>query len=649
MAYPTTINYVVDGEPVDAATLNRALSELAARTDHLNSFLSSSPAKLVMLSQTVEAGTISGTPVYFDTALNRFVPAKVGVDTANLNLLTSESVVSGIATNVSGTSADVVVGGTVTLTTLQWAPVFEDGIFATGRVFLSTVDGKLRSTPSSVGVLVGVMRADGTLLVAAPSSEQFAQHVHLRRQLLGKPAGTVIDPTPPSGSMVFDVPNAAERGWLPASPTYFPGYVVGVQIPTGAVFGYNLLHADEADLREIFPFVPASNAFFYRDTVFLDDSVVANEYGIWWMNDDYGRAPWPVNYTASLPTDTSESIEVTTSRLTGNNELVDMLTQQFAAEVASGDYDGVLVRSVSSADASTLSVSASSGAVTLTPRGVNQLAEGRGIGFSGTLVNTSGNYRGVVTAQVNVSQSALFAGFNRVSTYPSGTYAGTATLSGGVVVVNTTAIQSGSSVTMTRTAVSGTPGHLYVSAITNGVSFTVTSSDVGDTSTVAWTIVRDPTVLIEEANPLRPLTTNGSVTGVPVGALGYALGPNAADYLDFVVSAGSDVPESNYRADLLFKVAVDVPSGTVADRYFRIQAYAIPQGGYVIASNLVATIDAVAQTGTPNRLQSVSVSNGALVVQRNRSLLLRVSASPTLPVTAGSLRIASLDYRLIKV
>jgi len=66
---------------------------------------------------------------------------------------------------------------------------------------------------------------------------------------------------------------------------------------------------------------------------------------------------------------------------------------------------------------------------------------------------------------------------------------GSATLSGGTIAVSNTNITANDKVFVTRSAVGGTPGFLSVS-IAAGTSFTITSSDPGDASTVNYFIVR---------------------------------------------------------------------------------------------------------------------------------------------------------------
>lgn len=64
-----------------------------------------------------------------------------------------------------------------------------------------------------------------------------------------------------------------------------------------------------------------------------------------------------------------------------------------------------------------------------------------------------------------------------------------ATLSGGTVTVSTTAVATGDIVLLSMTASGGTVGFPAIS-INNGVSFTITSSSVIDTSTYSWVIIK---------------------------------------------------------------------------------------------------------------------------------------------------------------
>jgi hypothetical protein len=78
----------------------------------------------------------------------------------------------------------------------------------------------------------------------------------------------------------------------------------------------------------------------------------------------------------------------------------------------------------------------------------------------------------------------------RLTTGANKTVGSGAVMVGGTVTVATTAVNTGDIVLVTRTAIGGTLGQAYVSAISNGTSFTITSSSGADTSTFAWVIIK---------------------------------------------------------------------------------------------------------------------------------------------------------------
>lgn len=69
---------------------------------------------------------------------------------------------------------------------------------------------------------------------------------------------------------------------------------------------------------------------------------------------------------------------------------------------------------------------------------------------------------------------------------------GLATLSGGTVIVSTTAVAAGDRIITARQTVGGTTGDLSAptASIVDGTSFVITSSSGTDTSTVLWIIVK---------------------------------------------------------------------------------------------------------------------------------------------------------------
>jgi len=106
-------------------------------------------------------------------------------------------------------------------------------------------------------------------------------------------------------------------------------------------------------------------------------------------------------------------------------------------------------------------------------------------------INNSGSYGTIVgntlsknqTSGLNDTGTAMTKSNNKLSI---GVSAGTATLTGGTVTINTAEVQAGDVITLTPTTAGGTPGVLAVSTITGGTSFVVTSSSGTDTSSFGW-------------------------------------------------------------------------------------------------------------------------------------------------------------------
>ena len=109
-------------------------------------------------------------------------------------------------------------------------------------------------------------------------------------------------------------------------------------------------------------------------------------------------------------------------------------------------------------------------------------------GISAPLVlgTNGGNFTATLSAIGNFSIDTVGAGL-RVKE-GSNAKQGTATLVAGVAVVSNTSVTANSRIFLTSQVDGGTPGFLRVNTRTAGVSFTITSSSVTDTSTVAYQI-----------------------------------------------------------------------------------------------------------------------------------------------------------------
>jgi hypothetical protein len=310
--FKDTVHLLTDGDPVSASETNKPTQDLTQRTQHLKEVLDALEAGqlLRMTNAVLQSGMVVGTPLYLDTD-NVFKPALAAIADDTVGGLTAGSgYVFGILLALdTATSGTVALSGRISsITEVQWAAVMEDAVFAPGHYFLSSEDeGKISLEPGPLAIYVGQALPDGTFL-AKPAPPVYGSHTHFQFDLVGDPAGTVVDPSVGNPHLV-NTPNTAVRGWLPAAAPYFPT----IQIPAGAKFGYNIQHPDEAELRASFPPIPLEGVSFDQGGAILDSgTIVVNQFGIWWMTDDYGTAPWPVDYSVSL---TAEVVQFWFSRL----------------------------------------------------------------------------------------------------------------------------------------------------------------------------------------------------------------------------------------------------------------------------------------------------------------------------------------------
>jgi hypothetical protein len=99
----------------------------------------------------------------------------------------------------------------------------------------------------------------------------------------------------------------------------------------------------------------------------------------------------------------------------------------------------------------------------------------------------------------NISASGgLFAAFGNVDIQTAGeglrvregtnAKQGTSVLTGGTVAVANTSVTASSIIIVGQNTPGGTPGAPYVSSVTPGTGFTITSTTALDTSTVGWEI-----------------------------------------------------------------------------------------------------------------------------------------------------------------
>lgn len=329
--YRQAVRYVRNGEAVEAGVTNRPVRDLHGNVAAIREIVESMQVgqAIILRDQTVEASLSPGQPVYMDAATATWRPAKAtltmsGTD-AGVWAFGPNSYVGGVLESRVGSRGSVVIAGKIQFSA-TWVLNTFDGTYAAGPVYLSrNTAGKL-STGRELSVRVGAVSGpdqDGmyTLYVAPSSREGITTHSHLRVALSALPAGTpnrapehygdtllgemYAEGPYPGFTHQVAAPDANAPGWLPATHSAF----AGLPVPAGAKFGYNI--RQDPTLSAVWPPSPAyfaKSAVVTVDGVVADETrVIANEYGIWWMMDAYGEAPWSVNFRPYFESSSSSS------------------------------------------------------------------------------------------------------------------------------------------------------------------------------------------------------------------------------------------------------------------------------------------------------------------------------------------------------
>lgn len=315
MSFWENVNPIIDGEAVKSATPNRPIEQLTNRTQWLFDQLQKAEAgsSLILRSVPVNADVEVGHVVYFneDVGAGQFrydrAIAEVNGSNADGQWFASkrafgEGLVLEIFNGASNT-ADILIAGALDLTSYldnagkTLDDLFDDGSAGTGGiVYLSSQDEGLLSFSRSVtSSYVGTLRPDGVISFKAGVIGSNRDHTHYLHMLWSAPAGDTSDPGSPNPHVITN-PDTSLRGWLPVSE-FDPSAV-----PAGAVFGYNINHPDDVELKNNFPPVPLDLYYAERNGVGISGEVIqVTEDGIWWMTDAYGNVPWPTDYDSSAP------------------------------------------------------------------------------------------------------------------------------------------------------------------------------------------------------------------------------------------------------------------------------------------------------------------------------------------------------------
>lgn len=321
---------ITDGEQVKALVANRPHDDLFQNQLYLKSVLDSiSVGKaLIIRDQTTTANLAVGTPVYMDSAYTwRPAVAELSNDpNSTLYMLTEKAHITGIVhERVSTTVGHIMIAGQAVLDNsildlIEGA--YTEGIYYLSATYPGMITASKGVAPVRVGILHGPDANDEYSFIINPDPRtQLESHGHYRMVLLDAPAGEPncvpkkegflwgdLDEEGPYPGIIHTVVNADSSlpGWLPADDPSFSGLTV----PTGAKFGYNI--SADADLLEVWPPMPVDQVYIEVDGLGeTDDLIVVNNDGIWWMDDAYGKAPWPVNMqcgsSSAVPADDSSS------------------------------------------------------------------------------------------------------------------------------------------------------------------------------------------------------------------------------------------------------------------------------------------------------------------------------------------------------
>ena len=331
-AWINSVRYIRDEiDPVAEQGINRPLKDLDNNIRYLKDRVDSLTTGKAIISAITSCteDVVIGTPVYLnESSVWEPALAKLKSDAVDGDWSLEDSAkVSGIAISraTGANKYNVLLSGECVLPA-EFLSVIS-GDYSDGTLYLSTaLAGKLSATRGMLGIRVCESRAtvDGKyLMLFNPEAyrEALTDHIHYRVILAAEPAGDnvcvpyagdewgLLELGGPYPGIVHEVgsPDPDIAGWLPADHTVFDG----LEKPEDAKFGYNI-SADER-LSAIWPPTP----FQLLDSVVVELNgvnvtgtlCIVNQDGIWWTDDTWGNAPWPINPCGA----SSESSELSAS------------------------------------------------------------------------------------------------------------------------------------------------------------------------------------------------------------------------------------------------------------------------------------------------------------------------------------------------
>jgi len=311
MSLENFIKFIREGEPVSPGTANRPLEQLDQNIQYLWSVIQAASlgSTVYARAQTIETTLKVGQPVYFNATTSRFEAAFASTEsdttTGYLTVPDQAQVWGIVAIKHNATLADILLFGYAQIDMREALDI----VLAPGAAvpaatwYLSGMSaGKLTRQLPPVTIPVCKTNNSGGVYVNPSFVDFLENHRHYAFSLVMLPAGTVTPPAV-SAAHVITNPDFNLAGWLPADDASFDGLA-----PAGAKFGYNL--AKDLSLKNLYPPVPLQSACIQMqrpsiwDTAtehrwygqqLMDDLVVIDRNGIWWMSDCYDEVPWPTD------------------------------------------------------------------------------------------------------------------------------------------------------------------------------------------------------------------------------------------------------------------------------------------------------------------------------------------------------------------
>jgi len=287
------IVYVLDGEYVKSAVINRPLDQLVQRTDYLYELVNSLTAGqlLIVPNVTIEPGLLEGQAVCYDSVDERFEGALSEIETGqnNYGYPTARAYVRGmILVKHTENTADIALAGRIPAAVydnIDWSVVSDTSAQLIGVVNLSAVTpGNMSQVSSNLTVQLGTLDGEGNMYLMPDVNGDLRQHLHYKFQL-----------TENLGTAITDL------GWLAAA--VFTGE--GISVPAGYTYGYNV--STDTDLAAHFPPVPLVAHSLFIDGLLVEETedYLVDEVGIWYKGTD---TPWSKPtcfYTVELATNTT--------------------------------------------------------------------------------------------------------------------------------------------------------------------------------------------------------------------------------------------------------------------------------------------------------------------------------------------------------